>query len=85
MSDSSGAECPAGRVGRAVPLTHGALAQALFADAPVDSDTFMTYVHQNYPPFCNEINECADLVEYLSSSDSLLRMEGDTVGFFVGP
>lgn len=39
----------------------------------------MGYMHQNYPPFCDEAEECFSLMDYLSTSDSLLRMEGDTV------
>lgn len=53
--------------------------QALFADAPVDSDMFMSYLHQNYPPFCDGIHNCVNMMDYLSISDSLMRMEGDIV------
>jgi len=45
----------------------------------VESDMFMTYLHQNYPPFCDDIENCHNMMSYLSMSDSLLRLEGDTV------
>jgi cell cycle checkpoint protein len=56
--------------------------QALFADAPVDSDMFMSYLHQNYPPFCDDAENLDDLLSYLSDADALMRMEGDAVRIF---
>lgn len=40
---------------------------------------FMTYLHQNYPPFCDDIENCHNMMSYMSMSDSLLRLEGDNV------
>lgn len=40
---------------------------------------FMAYLHQNYPPFCNDIENCANLMEYTSIADAIMRMEGDNV------
>jgi cell cycle checkpoint protein len=53
--------------------------QGLFSDAPVESDMFMAYLHQNYPPFCDDIENCANLMEYTSIADAIMRMEGDSV------
>lgn len=41
----------------------------------------MAYLHQNYPPFCNDIEECANLMEYTSIADAIMRMEGDNVSW----
>lgn len=53
--------------------------QALFSDAPVDSDMFMAYLHQNFPPFCDDIGQCSSLMDYTSAADAIMRMEGDNV------
>ncbi|KAK4052775.1 RFC checkpoint protein Rad17 [Microbotryomycetes sp. JL201] len=49
----------------------------LFAEAPVDSDVFVTYIQHNYPQFTNEVEECAGIMDGLSEADALMRMEGD--------
>lgn len=54
----------------------------MFAEAPVDSDVFLSYIHHNYTAFTNEVEECLGVVEYLSAADSLMRMEGDEVSHF---
>ena len=51
----------------------------LFAEAPVDSDVFLSYLHHNYPAFTNEIEECADIIDGMSVADALMRMDGDDV------
>lgn len=53
--------------------------KALFADAPVDSDMFLSYLHQNYPPFCDDAENLDNLMQFLSDADALMRMEGDAV------
>ena len=42
---------------------------------------FMSYLHHNYPPFCDDIENTAHLMDYISVADSLMRMEGDNVGY----
>lgn len=39
----------------------------------------MSYLHQNYPPFCDDAENFDDLMHYLSDADALMRMEGDAV------
>ena len=53
----------------------------MFSDAPVDSDMFMSYLHHNYPLFCDDIENTDHLMNYISVADSLMRMEGDNVGY----
>ncbi|GAA99872.1 uncharacterized protein L969DRAFT_91813 [Mixia osmundae IAM 14324] len=50
---------------------------AMLSDMPVDSDMFMAYLHQNYPPFMNEIEESASAMDWASQADALLRHEAD--------
>ncbi|KZP05055.1 hypothetical protein FIBSPDRAFT_914983 [Athelia psychrophila] len=45
-------------------------AETLYADSPIDSSLFSLFLHQNYPPFCTSIAECADLAEALSWADA---------------
>jgi cell cycle checkpoint protein len=45
--------------------------QVLYKDAPVDTSLFNLYLHQNYPVFCTDIDECAESIDALSRSDSL--------------
>ncbi|KAI5475119.1 cell cycle checkpoint protein rad17 [Pseudohyphozyma bogoriensis] len=49
----------------------------LFAEAPVDSDVFLSYVHHNYTGFTNDIDECLGIMEGVSLSDGLMRLEGE--------
>ena len=39
----------------------------------------MAYIHQNYVPFTNSIEQCADLLDYFSAADSVLSIDGGTV------
>lgn len=48
----------------------------LYADTPIDSSLLSLYIHQNYTQYCNEIDECANVVDWLSYVDS---SGGDTV------
>ncbi|GAA5938024.1 Rad24p [Sporobolomyces koalae] len=58
----------------------------LFAEAPIDSDIFLTYLHHNYPQFTNQsIESCSTILEGLSASDSLLRIESDDSPFRRAP
>ncbi|GAA5966338.1 hypothetical protein JCM21900_003101 [Sporobolomyces salmonicolor] len=50
---------------------------ALFAEAPLDSDLFLSYLHHNYAQFTSSIEECALILDGLSASDALLRVEDD--------
>ncbi|GAA5842781.1 hypothetical protein JCM9279_003984 [Rhodotorula babjevae] len=51
----------------------------LFAEAPLDADIFLSYLHHNYPPFTDEIDECSGIVDALSAADVVMsaRDEGD--------
>ncbi|KAJ7078487.1 Rad17 cell cycle checkpoint protein-domain-containing protein [Mycena epipterygia] len=42
----------------------------LYADSPIDSSLFSLYIHQNYSQFCNEVEECEGVAEWLSWIDS---------------
>lgn len=53
--------------------------KALFDDAPVDANLFISYIHQNYTGFCKEIEECEGILDSMSASDALMRIEGDRV------
>ncbi|WFD34198.1 RFC checkpoint protein Rad17 [Malassezia cuniculi] len=46
----------------------------LWASLPVDTDTLSLYLHHNYIPFTDDVDECAGILEALSMSDTL---EGD--------
>lgn len=52
--------------------------QTLFLDAPVDTSLYNLYLHQNYPLFCGDIDECFDSIEALSGSDAM-KTEEDLV------
>ncbi|ORY88337.1 Rad17 cell cycle checkpoint protein-domain-containing protein [Leucosporidium creatinivorum] len=49
----------------------------LFAEAPIDSDVFLSYMHHNYTAFTNDIDECLGIVEGMSTADGLMRLEGE--------
>mgnify|MGYP002477597202 CR=1 FL=1 len=55
--------------------------QVLFAEAPLDADIFLSYLHHNYPPFTDEIDECSGIVDALSAADVVMsaKDEGDEV------
>ncbi|KAF7368901.1 Rad17-domain-containing protein [Mycena venus] len=42
----------------------------LYADSPIDSSLFSLYIHQNYSQFCNEVEECEGVADWLSWVDS---------------
>ncbi|KAF9644261.1 hypothetical protein BDM02DRAFT_3103228, partial [Thelephora ganbajun] len=41
----------------------------LHADSPIDSSLFSLYLHQNYTQFCNKLEECGDIAEWMSWID----------------
>ncbi|KAF8650709.1 hypothetical protein AX16_005082 [Volvariella volvacea WC 439] len=43
---------------------------SLYTDSSIDSSLFSLYIQQNYPQFCNEVDECGDIAEWLSWVDS---------------
>ncbi|KAG9121368.1 Cell cycle checkpoint protein rad17, partial [Ceratobasidium sp. 392] len=42
---------------------------ALHADSPVDASLFTLYVQQNFPQFCEDLDECWGLADALSEAD----------------
>ncbi|KAF7318952.1 hypothetical protein HMN09_00231000 [Mycena chlorophos] len=42
----------------------------LYADSPIDSSLFSLYIHQNYHQYCNEVEECDGVAEWLSWAES---------------
>ncbi|POY74924.1 hypothetical protein BMF94_1900 [Rhodotorula taiwanensis] len=50
---------------------------AVFAEAPLDTDIFLTYLHHNYPPFTNSIEECSRVVDALSAAESLMSVNAE--------
>ncbi|KAL5504857.1 RAD17 [Sanghuangporus vaninii] len=42
----------------------------LYAESPIDAGLFALYIHQNYPQFCNDIDQCGELSNWLSWIDS---------------
>ncbi|SNX83292.1 related to cell cycle checkpoint protein RAD17 [Melanopsichium pennsylvanicum] len=43
----------------------------LWADLPVDSVVFQMYLHQNFPQFCTQVEQCESILEGFSSADGL--------------
>jgi len=43
--------------------------QTLYADSPIDSSLFSLYLHQNYTQFCNKLEECSSIAEWMSWID----------------
>ena len=43
--------------------------QALYADTPIDSSLFSLYIQQNYTQFCNDVDECEGVSDWLSWVD----------------
>ncbi|PSR78076.1 hypothetical protein PHLCEN_2v7593 [Hermanssonia centrifuga] len=44
--------------------------EILYADSPIDSSLLSLYIHQNYTQYCNELDECEGVMEWLSWVDS---------------
>jgi len=44
--------------------------KSLYTDSPIDSGLFSLYIHQNYTQFCNELEECDGVIDWLSWVDS---------------
>ncbi|KAL5483394.1 RAD17 [Sanghuangporus weigelae] len=42
----------------------------LYAESPIDAGLFALYIHQNYPQFCDGVDQCAELSDWLSWIDS---------------
>ncbi|KAJ7148701.1 Rad17 cell cycle checkpoint protein-domain-containing protein [Mycena crocata] len=42
----------------------------LYADSPIDTSLFSLYIHQNYTQFCNDVEECDGVADWLSWIDS---------------
>jgi hypothetical protein len=38
---------------------------------PVDASTLQAFLHQNYTPFCDNIDQCAALCDNISVADSM--------------
>ncbi|WAR60520.1 hypothetical protein PtB15_9B459 [Puccinia triticina] len=47
----------------------------LYADLSVSVDQFVVYLHHNYPPFTDTVDEAASFLEYLSLSDATMTMK----------
>jgi hypothetical protein len=48
-----------------------AFTQMLWRTLPVDSSTLQAFLHENYPPFCNDVDQCAAFSDNLSMAESL--------------
>ncbi|KAJ9478311.1 Checkpoint protein RAD24 [Pseudozyma hubeiensis] len=46
----------------------------LWADLPVDSSVFQLYLHQNFPQFTTEVEECESILEEFSTADALMPL-----------
>ena len=44
--------------------------QRLYADSPIDSSLYSLYIQQNYPQFCDDIDQCDGVADWLSWVDS---------------
>ncbi|RDB30728.1 Cell cycle checkpoint protein RAD17 [Hypsizygus marmoreus] len=42
----------------------------LYADSPIDSSLFSLYIHQNYPQFCDGVEQCEGVADWLSWVDA---------------
>ncbi|KAI0047880.1 P-loop containing nucleoside triphosphate hydrolase protein [Auriscalpium vulgare] len=45
-------------------------ADILYASTPIDASLFGLYIHENYTRFCNEVDECAGVMDALSFVDA---------------
>lgn len=43
----------------------------LWRSMPMDASTLQVFLHQNYTPFCSEIEQCESLIDHLSFADTL--------------
>ncbi|KAK7689412.1 hypothetical protein QCA50_007204 [Cerrena zonata] len=43
--------------------------ETLYADSPVDSGLLALYLHQNYTQYCDDLDQCSDVMDSLSWSD----------------
>ncbi|POV97300.1 hypothetical protein PSHT_14657 [Puccinia striiformis] len=50
----------------------------LYSDLSVSVEQFIVYLHQNYPPFTDSIDEASFFLEYLSLSDSTIVLKDQT-------
>lgn len=50
----------------------------LVASVPVDTATFMLWLHQNLPPFCSQIEQVDEALEDICRAD-LMRADDDLV------
>ncbi|KAF8320279.1 Rad17-domain-containing protein [Clavulina sp. PMI_390] len=48
----------------------------IYQDSPIDSSMLALYIHQNYYLFCQEVEQCQSLCEWLSESDQFVAMNG---------
>ncbi|ESK91582.1 hypothetical protein Moror_2500 [Moniliophthora roreri MCA 2997] len=42
----------------------------LYSDSPIDSSLYSLYIHQNYTQFCNDLDHCDGVADWLSWADS---------------
>ncbi|GAA5962263.1 hypothetical protein JCM3765_004725 [Sporobolomyces pararoseus] len=50
----------------------------LFAEAPIDSEIFLTYLHHNFPQFTSKsIESCSSILDSLSISDSIYHLDSN--------
>ncbi|KAG7092916.1 hypothetical protein E1B28_009221 [Marasmius oreades] len=42
----------------------------IYADSPIDSSLFSLYIHQNYPQFTDNVDQCHGVADWLSWTDS---------------
>ncbi|GAA5838526.1 hypothetical protein JCM11251_003416 [Rhodosporidiobolus azoricus] len=52
----------------------------LFAEAPIDPDIFLSYLHHNYPPFTQDIEECVGILDGLSEGEAMMLPKGSGAG-----
>lgn len=44
--------------------------ETLYADTPIDSSLLSLYIHQNYTQYCNTLDECGGVAEWMSLVDA---------------
>ncbi|SGY73232.1 BQ5605_C005g03277 [Microbotryum silenes-dioicae] len=49
----------------------------LFAEAPIDPDVFLSYLHHNYTHYTTSIEQASEILESYSIADSLMRFGGE--------
>lgn len=45
--------------------------ETLWRTIPIDANTLQLYLHQNYPQFCDDVDQCCELIEHLSNAETL--------------